>query len=103
MPSSFRKLAVDFNSDGKRDLWQATDAIGSVANYFSKNGWQFHGSVATQTTQAGGFSTIELSTYSGKEYWNVYPNFKVIKRYNSSDHYAMAVHQLAQACKQRYR
>lgn len=102
MPSSFRKLAIDFNNDGKRDLWQPEDAIGSVANYFSHHGWQANSPVAEPTNQANGISTIELSTYSGNEYWEVYPNFKVIKKYNSSDKYAMAVHQLAQACKQRY-
>jgi membrane-bound lytic murein transglycosylase B len=103
MPSSFRKLAVDFNNDGKRDLWQTEDAIGSVANYFARNGWQPQGAVAEQTQQRNAFSTVELSTYSGSELWTVYPNFKVIKKYNSSDKYAMAVHQLAQACKERYR
>lgn len=101
MPSSFRKLAIDFNNDGKRDLWQAEDAIGSVANYFSHHGWQSQAPVAEQT-DSDGFSIITLSTYSGNEYWLVHPNFKVIKKYNSSDKYAMAVHQLAQACKQRY-
>ncbi|KZE27245.1 membrane-bound lytic murein transglycosylase B [Crenobacter luteus] len=40
MPSSFRKWAVDFDGDGRRDIWgSATDAIGSVANYFSVHGW----------------------------------------------------------------
>lgn len=33
MPSNYRRLAVDFDSDGKRDLWSAADAIGSVARY----------------------------------------------------------------------
>jgi membrane-bound lytic murein transglycosylase B len=47
-------------------------------------------------------SVIELSTYDGSEFWKVFPNFKVIKRYNNSNKYAMAVHQLAQAIKQRY-
>jgi len=45
---------------------------------------------------------IELSTYEGSEYWRVHPNFKVIKKYNNSNKYAMAVHQLAQAIKQRF-
>lgn len=101
MPSSFRKLAVDFNNDGRRDLWQPEDAIGSVANYFSKHGWQFRAPVAEQT-DSDGFSIITLSTYSGNEYWEVHPNFKVIKKYNNSDKYAMAVHQLAQACRERF-
>lgn len=39
MPSSFRKWAVDFDGDGKKDLWNPVDAIGSVANYFADHGW----------------------------------------------------------------
>ena len=39
--SSYRNFAVDFDGDGKRDLWNNTaDAIGSVANYFKRHKWQ---------------------------------------------------------------
>jgi membrane-bound lytic murein transglycosylase B len=41
MPSSFRAYAVDFDADGRRDLWGSdADAIGSIANYFVRNGWR---------------------------------------------------------------
>lgn len=33
MPSNYRRHAVDFDGDGRRDLWQLPDAIGSIANY----------------------------------------------------------------------
>ncbi len=102
MPSSFRRLAVDFNNDGRRDLWHQHDAIGSVAHYFSRSGWRFNNPVAQQTGRVSGAGTIDLSTYNGDEYWRVYPNFKVIKSYNNSNKYAMAVHQLAQAIKHQY-
>jgi len=40
MPSSWRDYAVDFDGDGRRNLWDAEDAIGSVANYFNRHGWR---------------------------------------------------------------
>lgn len=46
IPSSFREYAVDFDGDGKKDIWDnPTDAIGSVANYFKRHGWQGQGPV----------------------------------------------------------
>jgi membrane-bound lytic murein transglycosylase B len=40
MPTSYRRFAVDFDSDGKIDLWQSVpDIIGSVANYLHYFGW----------------------------------------------------------------
>jgi len=44
MPDSFRVYAVDFDGDGKRDIWEDwPDIIGSVANYFHLHGWQENG------------------------------------------------------------
>jgi lytic murein transglycosylase len=40
MPSSFNTYAVDFDGDGRRDIWTSVpDAIGSTANYLRKHGW----------------------------------------------------------------
>jgi len=40
IPSSFLKHAIDFDKDGKRDLWKSVpDALGSTANYLKNNGW----------------------------------------------------------------
>ncbi|RYU58375.1 murein transglycosylase B [Methylolobus aquaticus] len=138
MPSSFLEWAVDFDDDGRKDLWAPVDAIGSVANYFARHGWQSGGAVVTPALADGasaaelesGFDTrytlaalashgihpsgvlrvaaepvalLRLSTNDGDEYWLGYQNFYVITRYNHSTHYAMAVHDLAQAVKSRYR
>lgn len=41
MPGSYRRYAVDFDSDGATDLrGNAVDAIGSVANFLLQHGWK---------------------------------------------------------------
>jgi membrane-bound lytic murein transglycosylase B len=43
MPSSYRRYAVDFDSDGKIDLsGNPVDAIGSVGNYLKEYGWELN-------------------------------------------------------------
>lgn len=39
--SSYREYAVDFDGDGRRDLWDSpADVIGSIASYFKRHGWR---------------------------------------------------------------
>ena len=56
MPSSWQKYAVDFDADGRIDLFDnSQDAIGSVANYLAAFGWKAamptHYSVQLDTTR----------------------------------------------------
>ena len=54
IPSSYRHYAVDFDHDGKRDLWtNKADIIGSVANYFQEHGWTAGMPVATRADVVG--------------------------------------------------
>jgi membrane-bound lytic murein transglycosylase B len=40
MPSSFHNFAVDYDGDGRRDIWSSLpDVFASAANYLSKSGW----------------------------------------------------------------
>ncbi len=49
MPENYRKLAVDFDGDGQRDIWKdPDDAIGSVANYLHHHGWRKPGQIVSQ-------------------------------------------------------
>ncbi len=49
MPDSYRDYAVDFDHDGKRDIWKNNaDTIGSIANFLSKKGkWKKDNPIAT--------------------------------------------------------
>jgi membrane-bound lytic murein transglycosylase B len=40
MPSSYLKHAVDFDADGRTDIWRSVpDVLGSIANYLKAAGW----------------------------------------------------------------
>jgi membrane-bound lytic murein transglycosylase B len=41
MPSSYLRYAVDWDGDGRRDIWtNHGDVFASIANYLAKNGWR---------------------------------------------------------------
>ena len=54
IPSSFRAYAVDFDGDGRADIWSSrADAIGSVANYFKSHGWEHGAPVVVRARVVG--------------------------------------------------
>jgi len=116
--SSYRAYAIDFDGDKKNDLWQSVpDAVGSVANYFKRHGWKTGQPVVEPveitdtalslvvdnpkpvTSQRD--SLLKLQAEERTEHWLAHHNFYVITRYNHSNLYAMAVHQLSQKIKSR--
>ncbi len=41
LPSSWANYAVDYNGDGKKDIWKTReDVFASIANYLVKHGWR---------------------------------------------------------------
>ena len=41
MPSSYLRLAVDFDGDGRRDIWNSkADVLASIANFLARSGWR---------------------------------------------------------------
>lgn len=126
MPSSYLRYAVDYDGDGRRDIWHSLpDVFASIANYLARCGWRGAepwgqpvqvpaGLVlasdrdATRTLgawEAMGIRRIDGTRFSrtdvpgalvlpdgpGGEAFMVYGNFHVIRRYNPSDYYALAV------------
>lgn len=58
MPSTFERLAVDGDGDGKRDLIDNTaDALASTANFLAKAGWQTGQPWGLEVKLPAGFST----------------------------------------------
>ncbi|UTA48699.1 lytic murein transglycosylase B [Simiduia sp. 21SJ11W-1] len=63
MPSSFRNYAVDFDDDNIADIWaNPVDAIGSVANYLAKHGWQAGKPVTLRVRVSDNFNESLLNT-----------------------------------------
>lgn len=75
MPSSFLKYAVDFDGDGKRDIWYTqADVFASIANYLHSEGWN-----PDEGIEEGG------------------NNFKVLLKWNRSRYFATAIGKLVEA------
>ncbi|MGJ8625970.1 MAG: lytic murein transglycosylase [Sulfitobacter sp.] len=96
IPTSYQLFAVDFTGDGRRDIWSddPSDALASTAAYLAKNGWtrglKWGGEVGN-----GAPTGSPLTPQRGGPTFNVTSNFRVIKRYNNSDNYAIGVGHLA--------
>ncbi|MBV8522610.1 MAG: lytic murein transglycosylase [Acetobacteraceae bacterium] len=131
MPDSFVRYAVDFDNDGRRDIWDSKpDVLASIANYLAKNGWRsgepwsqpivvpdnFDPRLAGRETprslgeweqlgvrRADGArvahpqipGAVLLPDGPGGDAFMTYANFNVVRRYNPSDFYALAVGLLA--------
>ncbi len=91
IPTSYLQSAVDFTGDGRRDIWSddPSDALASAAAYLRDAGWQRGARWADEAP--GG----DLTPDAGGPSFRTGPNFRVIKRYNNSDSYALGVGYLA--------
>jgi membrane-bound lytic murein transglycosylase B len=97
IPTSYLQFAVDFTGDGRRDIWSddPSDALASAAAYLQRNGWTpglpWGGEVGSDGAPAG---TV-IQPQPGGPRFATTSNFRVIKRYNNSDAYAIGVGHLA--------
>lgn len=77
MPSNYKSLAVDFDNDGKIRISKAQDAIGSIANYFKKSGWETGAPVGTRVSYEGnryyGLKTGYKHKYHRRNLLNIKP------------------------------
>ncbi|OSQ50639.1 lytic murein transglycosylase [Marivita geojedonensis] len=91
IPTSFLQFAVDYTGDGRRDIWSddPSDALASAAAYLQRNGWQRGVSWGSESPSGS------LQPQPGGPRFATTANFRVIKRYNNSDAYAIGVGHLA--------
>lgn len=126
LPSVYLREAVDFDGDGRRDIWRSeADALASIAHYLHSLGWKPGLSWGYEVRLPDGF---DLSRYRGRlsdfaarglrrtdgkplpaegeaslflpgglgaPVFLITDNFEVIRGYNTSDSYALAVGHLA--------
>ncbi len=134
IPSSYLRYGIDYNADGRVNLWELGDGLASIGNYLSGKGWQpsyrwgrevslpqrfdyMHANDAHKTLSqwqrlgvrgANGEALLTRAANGAMEARLFVPagqhgpkfllckNFDVIKRYNNSDSYALAVSLLSE-------
>jgi membrane-bound lytic murein transglycosylase B len=57
MPTSYLRYAVDFEGNGRRDIWGSkADTLASIANYLAKAGWRSGQGWGEQVTVPASFN-----------------------------------------------
>jgi membrane-bound lytic murein transglycosylase B len=65
IPTSYRRYAVDFDADGRSDIWRSVpDVLASIANYFKEHGWEAGQPVAVPARVTG--DAYQPLLYAGK-------------------------------------
>jgi len=128
IPTTFEAYGVDFDGDGRRNVWTSIpDALGSAAHYLKKSGWQtgetwgyevklpasvspsksgsrslaawsklgVHRANGSAFPRPGDSATLYAPNGRDGPAFLLVKNFSVIKRYNSSNFYALAVGHLS--------
>ncbi|WP_375407905.1 lytic murein transglycosylase [uncultured Methylobacterium sp.] len=126
LPSNYLKHAVDFDGDGRRDIWTSeADALASIAAFLRSLGWNpvvawgyavalppgfdlsgHRGDLGDfaardvrrtdgQKLPRSGLASLFLPGGAGGPAFLITDNFEVIRGYNTSDSYALAIGHLA--------
>lgn len=72
MPTSFLEYAVDYDGDGKRDIWDTQeDVFASIANYLSSSGWDGELGWGFEVSLPAAFSEemLDIKSTKTREQW----------------------------------
>src|SRR6266702_4669098 len=108
MPTAFKRYAVDFDGDGRRDVVNSIpDVIASTANNLRKDGWGTGQTWGYEVVIPQGFNYLlaDRARQLTMREWErlgvrrvgflMLNNFRVIMKYNPAEAYAMAIGHLA--------
>ncbi len=131
MPHSYVQYGVSIDGNKRIEPFSYPDSIATVANFLHKKGWSYQSVVAMKSSFYGKWipqiksnrvysvsylkrhgvrlpkvkakylRVVKLKRAEFEELWLTFKNFRVLKRYNNSDYYAMAVYQLAKELQKR--
>lgn len=96
IPTSYWSFAVDFDGDGRRNIWSddPADSLASTAAYLKRNGW-VNGLTWGGERGVTKASGTRIQPQSGGPVFTVTKNYSVIRRYNDSAKYAISVGHLS--------
>ncbi len=135
MPSSFLDMAVDYNTDGKKDIWNTkADVFASIASYLAKSGWENKATWGREVKLPNNFDTnllgktiektlpewralgvksidnhnlpnkkgliasiVKVEDNKNSRVFLIYPNYKLLLKWNRSLYFATSVSMLADA------
>jgi len=98
MPGSYRAYAVDFDADGRIDLWQsADDVIGSVAAYLARHDWQRGQPVLLPATAEGEGGAEGKKKFTGISMQSIAAQFRNIGQWEGILAARMIPYQLVKA------
>ncbi|WP_018984733.1 lytic murein transglycosylase [Salinimonas chungwhensis] len=84
MPTSFLTYAVDYNGDGKKDIWGTpADVFASIANFLHSEGWKSDYTWGRQVTLHENYigEHAGLKTFDSLQTWQS----RGVRRYDGSD------------------
>lgn len=96
MPTVFQEYAVDFTGDGRRDIWSEdpADAMAGTAAYLQRHGWTRGLRWGRELGESSATGRV-IQPQPGGPQFDTTSNFRVIRRYNPSDAYAIGVGHLS--------
>lgn len=71
MPSNIPGYAVDYNKDGKKDIWNTTsDVFASIAHLLQKSGWEKGKSIGSLAMPTKDISKVDFTIYRSPKRYN---------------------------------